>query len=514
MRNNQPTTDRETHLKDDHFLISTTNLKGVITDANKSFCETSGFPLEELLGQAHNVVRHPDMPSQAFDALWKTLKQGDGWMGLVKNRTKDGGYYWVDAFVTPISDSHGAIDEYQSVRTKPTSEQKARAEAAYTRLKSNRSLCRMPSIGLKEKCTALVMLIVLMQFPATPLWLSLGAAALSAGLVWKIYRAINRLVKGAKQVVDDPLAQYIFTGDRSEEGSITLAQMMLSKQLRASLARIRDGQHAVTHVASQAADSHAKTCTHLDHQMGHLDQVSVAMEQMVASVQEVSGQTVHASETVDSIRQLLAVGSREVGDIVGAVNKVTAQIQTMSRQMTRLHSDSAQMDNVLDMIGVIADQTNLLALNAAIEAARAGGHGRGFAVVAEEVRALSQKTQNSTQEIQRIVEVFRASLQETEGALESCEELSDSMQSSLDATVKTFESINKNSDQVGEVTKGVAVALGQQFVASEDINGSLLVVRDAVEELTDLSRGTRDQVDNFVKQLGLQQSLAEHFLSY
>ncbi|BFM18576.1 PAS domain-containing methyl-accepting chemotaxis protein [Maricurvus nonylphenolicus] len=514
MRNNQPVFDREITLQDDQFLISTTNLRGVITDANQSFCQVSGFSHAELMGQAHNLVRHPDMPSQAFGSLWQTLKKDDAWMGLVKNRTKDGGYYWVDAFVTPVADQQGKISEFQSVRTKPSEAEKRRAEFVYDRLKQDKGAFTWPTFNLSGYCLLLALLFLVMQIPSLAWWISLICGAIGLGVLWKIQRVITCLVKNARTVIDDPLAQFIYTGDRSEAGAINLAQMMLAKQLRASLARIRDGQDAVTHVAHEAAHSHARTCSQLSHQMGHLDQVSVAMEQMVASVQEVSGQTVHASETVDNIRNLLADGNREVDDIGNAMHDVSAQIQTLSRHMQQLHSDSAQIDTVLDMIGVIAEQTNLLALNAAIEAARAGEHGRGFAVVAEEVRALSQKTQTSTQDIQCIVEAFQTTLRDTELALKRCQTLSDSMQSSLTSTVQAFESINKNSDQVGEVTKGVAVALEQQFVASEDINGSLLGVRDAVEELNSLSGGVRSQVDDFVKQLKLQQSLAEHFLTY
>lgn len=514
MRNNQPVFDRETTLQGDQYLISTTNLRGVITDANQSFCQVSGFAREELMGQAHNLVRHPDMPPQAFGGLWQTLKKDDAWMGLVKNRTKDGGYYWVDAFVTPVADPQGKTSEYQSVRTKPGEAEKQRAESVYGRLKSGQKAFKWPTLNLSGCCLLLALLMLVLQIPSLAWWLSLVVSATGLCVLWNIYSAIVRLVNSARTVIDDPLAQYVYTGDRSEAGAISLAQMMLTKQLRASLARIRDGQDAVTHVANEAADSHARTCNQLNHQMGHLDQVSVAMEQMVASVQEVSGQTVHASETVDNIRDLLADGHREVGDITQAMQDVSAQIQTLSQHMQQLHNDSAQIDTVLDMIGVIAEQTNLLALNAAIEAARAGEHGRGFAVVAEEVRALSQKTQTSTQDIQGIVEAFQTTLRDTELALKQCQSLSASMQNSLTSTVEAFESINQNSDQVGEVTKGVAVALEQQFVASEDINGSLMVVRDAVEELNALSGGVRSQVDDFVKQLKVQQSLAEHFLSY
>ena len=94
-------------------LVSTTDLNGTITYANAEFCEIAGYSLDELIGQHHNIVRHPDMPKAAFKDLWEKLKRGDSWRGMVKNRCKNGDYYWVDAYVTPLL-TNGKITGYQS----------------------------------------------------------------------------------------------------------------------------------------------------------------------------------------------------------------------------------------------------------------------------------------------------------------------------------------------------------------------------------------------------------------
>ncbi|CAB3653808.1 hypothetical protein LMG3441_00187 [Achromobacter kerstersii] len=102
MRNNQPVYDKEYTLHDEQYLISRTDARGRIIYANPAFVEVSGFTREELVGAAHNIVRHPDMPEDAFADLWRTIQRGESWTGVVKNRRKDGGYYWVLANVTPI----------------------------------------------------------------------------------------------------------------------------------------------------------------------------------------------------------------------------------------------------------------------------------------------------------------------------------------------------------------------------------------------------------------------------
>ena len=135
MRNNQPVTGIERSLRDDQSIISRTDLKGIITYVNQEFLSVSGFSEDELVGQPHNVVRHPDMPPEAFADLWNTLASGSSWTGLVKNRCKNGDFYWVLANATPILEN-GTVIGYTSVRTKPGREQVAAADAIYARIRA------------------------------------------------------------------------------------------------------------------------------------------------------------------------------------------------------------------------------------------------------------------------------------------------------------------------------------------------------------------------------------------
>src|SRR5690606_18382847 len=130
MRDHKPVTGREYRLRGNHFLISRTDLKGNIVYANPAFVEVSGYSAEELIGAPPNIVRHPDMPPQAFANLWQTIKNGDVWIGLVKHRRKDGGFYWVRAHVIPVMED-GAVSGYVSVRLKAERAAIENAESQY-----------------------------------------------------------------------------------------------------------------------------------------------------------------------------------------------------------------------------------------------------------------------------------------------------------------------------------------------------------------------------------------------
>ncbi|KIM09404.1 MAG: hypothetical protein KU28_01970 [Sulfurovum sp. PC08-66] len=116
---------REYRLSENDFLVSQTDQKGVITFANEDFCKVAGYTLEELVGKPHSIVRHPDMPKAAFKSLWDTVKSGKVWTGYVKNRTKEGGYYWVYATVYPMPGG------YMSCRRRPSDMEIADAEKLY-----------------------------------------------------------------------------------------------------------------------------------------------------------------------------------------------------------------------------------------------------------------------------------------------------------------------------------------------------------------------------------------------
>ena len=124
----------ETVVPEDELIISRTDLKGLITYANDTFCEISGYEEDELMGQSHNLVRHPDMPKEAFADLWNTLEEKKQWIGIVKNLRKDKGFYWVKAIVSGVY-KKGELVEYKSLRTPISYEEKLEHQKLYDKMR-------------------------------------------------------------------------------------------------------------------------------------------------------------------------------------------------------------------------------------------------------------------------------------------------------------------------------------------------------------------------------------------
>ena len=138
MKTNLPVTNKELVVAEHSLIVSKSDLKGQITYVNRDFLQISGFTEKELIGESHNIVRHPDMPPEAFADFWRDLKNGRPWVGMVKNRCKNGDHYWVEAHAAPIWEG-GQVIGYMSVRRKPTRAQVEAAEQAYRALRENRA---------------------------------------------------------------------------------------------------------------------------------------------------------------------------------------------------------------------------------------------------------------------------------------------------------------------------------------------------------------------------------------
>lgn len=249
MKRNLPVTGVERTYSPDEVLISETDLKGHITSANASFCAVCGFSLEELLGKPHNIVRHPDMPPEAFADLWRTIQAGERWTGLIKNRCKNGDHYWVRAFVSPIF-RDGEIVGYRSVRKQPTREEIAAAEELYREIREGRAV--MPDTlkalrtqirgvaGLDTSGQMRVIAALPMVGAVTVSTLSLldAPAAVVAGIALTGAGAATVLCYAAERQIREHLRNLADTFDALDRGDLSARAAVRGAPALARMARL------------------------------------------------------------------------------------------------------------------------------------------------------------------------------------------------------------------------------------------------------------------------------------
>ncbi|OMH25725.1 PAS domain-containing methyl-accepting chemotaxis protein [Motiliproteus sp. MSK22-1] len=522
MRDNSPVTGKE-HLYDNNAnLLSTTDLKGKIKYANADFSDAAGFNLEEMKGQPHNIVRHPDMPPAAFEMLWQCLKSGRSWMGLVKNRCKNGDHYWVDAYATPIQ-KDGKNVEFQSVRVKPHRDCVDRAEKLYARLKKGSipSFISKKPLSLLMKVSAAIWLSALLAFVIS--WL-LGSPISSAiapiivavivqGAFWWLWKPMQHALNEAKAVSDDPLAMHVYTGRNDEAGQILLALKMLSAETGGLVGRISDDSNQLSVQSNELLNSVEQSSNHVVTMHQQTDQVATAINQMSATVQEVASNASSAAMAANEARDEAGESSRLVRQTTESINALAGEVNKSSKVIEQLEQDSDAINTVVDVIRSVAEQTNLLALNAAIEAARAGEQGRGFAVVADEVRTLANRTHKSTAEIADMIEKLQVGAR---AAVTSMKEAQGQTDQSVERAERAAASIEKIAYSIGTITdmnQQIAAAVEEQSAVAEDINQNISSVSQLTEELSRLTQNN-SSVGETVNGLStsLQQMAGQFFL--
>ena len=481
-------------------LISITDPSSYIKYASANFNEVAGFDDGELIGQPHNVVRHPDMPKQAFKDLWSHLKSGKHWMGMVKNKRKNGGYYWVDAFASPIK-SNGKIVEYQSVRFKPERAYVKRAEKAYSKLNAGSKPIQMyfPRTRLWMRAAFFILvssaLGMTLETLGQPSWGAFMAVSLLSILaIYVLTRPLEKLAKQSRKDFDNPLMEYIYCNKINDLAEIELAMKMRKQYANALLGRIsisvKDSCDSTQQNADKAAVNSESVTENLSAQKVQIDSVSVAVNEMQASSSEIS---VNAQATADATlkAQHTMTESRTVIDGVNlSVLDLVDELGQISEVVTRLNNQTEQVGSVVEVISDIAEQTNLLALNAAIEAARAGEQGRGFAVVADEVRTLAKRTQESTTSIKTVIENIQQGSQSAVLALKKGNEKSTGTVSLLNSSLDCIQQLEDLVQDVVERNQQIAVAIEEQVYVTDEINENIQTINLKYNESYELMTET------------------------
>ena len=422
MRNNQPVTQQEFEFPSSQMLVSATDLTGRIEYCNPAFIAVSGYTKDELIGQPHNLIRHPDMPREAFADMWTTIRDGRPWTALVKNRRKNGDYYWVRASVTPVVEK-GAVVGYLSVRVKPAREAVRAAEALYAKIREGNShshklhrgtvvrtglagrlhaMMRLPVASRAAFGYALAPLALLLTgvaawggHPPLPFWIAFGVTSLISVGSWQLLarhlaEPVREMSGFATRLAAGDLTADLVIARHDDLGEVLQALNQLKANLAAIVYDVRTQISGMLDAAREISSGNVDLARRTELQAASLEETAATMEQLTTTVQANADASVRALDLARDAQAAAAVG----GKIAGQVEQTMAGITAASKRIA----------DITGVIDGIAFQTNILALNAAVEAARAGEAGRSFAVVAGEVRMLAQRCAASSKEIKSVVE--------------------------------------------------------------------------------------------------------------
>jgi len=488
MRTNTPITQHEYVMEDGKTIVSSTDLQGNINYANPYFLEVSGFTEAELIGAPQNIVGHPDMPVEAFADLWRAIKSGMPWTGLVKNRCKNGDYYWVLANVTPVIEQGKPVG-YLSVRTKPTREQVRQADELYRQFKAgnpNRMrivnghgvstgiaarLAEMTRISLNRQIAAATSLLVgvllqtlalLVMDDATMMkmrhWLGgaaifamLGMLLFGRSLYVNVALPLKQATNAARLMAGGDLTASIAIQREDEVGQLLAALRQTNINLHSIIGDVRANSDEISVATGEIADGNLDLSGRTESQASSLQQTAASMEQLTSTVQQSASNVASANQLADRAREVATQGGSIVSQVVTTMGDI-----------------SASSNKILDIIGLIdgiAFQTNILALNAAVEAARASEQGRGFAVVASEVRGLAQRSATAAKEIKQLIDM---SIQKVHAGTVLTNSAGVTMEELIASVCRVSQVMGEISDSTREQSTGIG-QVNQAVIQIDDI---------------------------------------------
>lgn len=481
-------TQQNTPLDDDTTLMSTTDLHSYITHANDTFVTVSGYSLNELLAQPHNLVRHPDMPKAAFADMWYTLKQGEPWSGIVKNRCKNGDHYWVRANAVPMV-REGQVTGYMSIRTRATEEEIAAVEPLYQALNENRCarrihkglvvrkgwLGKLPSLPLRWRVRGVMTLLFVMvaaglhASDAPALAYLMSALALGAGTAifeGQIVRPIENVAKQALKVATGE-RNSVSHLNRSDELGLTLRAVgQLGLMCRWLINDVSSQVSSVRNGSETLAKGNDDLNKHTRQTVDNVQQTVATMNQMAASVKQ-NSETASAADKLSSAASSAATQGGEAMD-------------TVIKTMDDIANSTQRIGTITTLINDIAFQTNILALNAAVEAARAGEQGKGFAVVAGEVRHLASRSASAANDIRKLIDASADKVQSGSQQVHAAGR-------TIDDIVSQVQNVTQLIAQISHATSEQADGLSSLTRAVDELNHITQKNAELVEESAQVS---------------------------
>lgn len=502
-------------------LLVLTDSEGRITYASTAFCALCGFSEEELKTSSFGKLRHPKMPKGPLKDLWETIGRGESWMGMLCNRKADGADWWLDVFISPITDTDGRVLEYQAIYREPDVAVIQRTEQVYhARSKGKQPLAlRVPRFGpateqwlIATLCLAPSLVAgMLGQAGLSAILFALGGA-FSCAILYRLNQPLIRLFKRCRAIVSHPIKQLVYTGNPGLTGQIELAMRLLEVRLEVMATRIRDSGGQIESNVLQANNLLQASTDASEKQLLALSTIAASIEEFSASIQEISESTEQAASLSTRNRESGEEAAHSATAARSSIHALARELEESGQIVQELDENSQSIGRILDVIVAIAEQTNLLALNAAIEAARAGESGRGFAVVADEVRSLAQRTQESTDEIQQMISALQ----------EGSRRVVESTEKSKRQSAISVQQVTASTEALQNIVAGISESngLNQQIAAaSEQQNQTISQLNHDIHDIHQIAVSTSDQLLDTVKagqavgyHVGRQQLLIKHLM--
>ncbi len=318
--------------------------------------------------------------------------------------------------------------------------------------------------------------------------IAIGAVVILIGITlvyFMIARAMSNLPKISaefKKIANGDLTSQIKVTRQDEYGELMTSLNSMQQKLREMVSRISDTTEKLYVTADQVTNVMSQTTENILNQQQETEQIAQAMNDMSSVIHEVSQKVTHTSETANSANTESSKGIQIVDDAISGIQGLENQLQSTATVISDVEKDSDNINTVLDVIKGIAEQTNLLALNAAIEAARAGEQGRGFAVVADEVRTLAGRTQESTTEINQIIEKLQSGSNHAVQSIQHSHQLSQDVVDKAKLAGSSLNNIAASVAEIDSMSSQIAVAATQQAEVAQNMNNNIERINGIVKE--------------------------------